>query len=334
MNVVIYPPTIDWDWMKQRPQQLLSQLSKQGNIIYYCNKTQRDQLTEQILPNLYIVHNHSNWLHYELPKIRETSQSIGVWCSYPKLAPMITCYQADWIIYDCIDEFSDWMPYEKEMITLSNGIVCSSERLYIRLKNRFPNKKITLIRNAYDPEMKLHEKEDSLSIDWEDEEQTKWVGYVGAWAPWVDEKLIKKISAMNSRIKVAVIGPEFGRKFHYTQLPHVRYLGFKPHNLLPHYIKKFSICIIPFRITTVTLATNPVKAYEYLASGIPTISTNLPESRLMQPHVDVATTHEQFIEHIKNRLKNPGNASSRIQYALENTWEHRSIEAAKFINHL
>lgn len=333
--IIIYPPTIDWDWMKQRPQQLLSQLSKRGNIIYYCNKTQQNKRTEQVQPNLYIVHNHTNWLYNELPKLRKSGQTIGIWCSYPKLASTIPSYQADWVIYDCIDEFSDWMPYEKEMATLSDGIVCSSERLYRRIKNMFPTKKLALIRNAYDPEMKLHERKKlPLPVDWEEEEQTKWVGYIGAWAPWVDETLIKKISTMDTKIKVAVIGPEFGRKFQHSHLPNVRYLGFKPHLLLPHYLKRFSICMIPFRITSVTLATNPVKAYEYLASGIPTISTDLPESRLMQPHIDIATTHEQFLAHIKKRLINPGDAPSRIQYALENTWEHRSMEVEQFITHL
>jgi len=33
--VVIYPPTIDWDYMRQRPQQLMEQFSMNGYEVYY-----------------------------------------------------------------------------------------------------------------------------------------------------------------------------------------------------------------------------------------------------------------------------------------------------------
>lgn len=333
MSVIIYPPTIDWTWMKQRPQQLLSQLSEKGYQVYYCNYTQKDLPVEKISPHLYLVHNHQRWVQEELPRIRQGSE-IGVWCSLPKQAKSLSVYRADWIIYDCIDEFSEWMFYEKEMAELATGIVCSSERLYKRMKQIAPNKKVILVRNGYDPAMNLHQSVDlPIPVDFPQDTNIHWIGYVGAWAPWVDEQLVKRLTQLPG-IKVMVIGPEFGRKMNLKDLPDLVYLGMKPHQILPNYIKRFSICIIPFRITSLTLATNPVKAYEYLASGTPTISTDLPEACLMKPYVDAANGLENFIELVKHRLVNPGDRKARIQFALNNTWKARSDQVERLLKEI
>lgn len=337
MGIIIYPPTIDWTWMKQRPQHLMYQLSQHGHTVFYCNKTQSPQDVEQIHPNLYIVHHHREWLKNTLPSIRKNHSFIGVWCSYPKLSSTLSSYQPDWVVYDCIDDFSDWSIYENEMISISNRVVCSSMRLFSRLQRTFPHKQIALIRNAYDLDMNLHSNTNlnltpppDLIID----NQKKLIGYVGAWAPWVDDKLVQKLSKIDPNLSVVIIGPEFGRKFQPKHTPQIHFLGLKPHCQLAGYIKHFSVLIIPFRITNVTLATNPVKAYEYLASGKPVISTNLPECRLMEPHIDVAQTHDEFLKLVKKRIIDPGDSVPRINYAMENTWAMRGQQVEEIIAEL
>ncbi|MFC7441686.1 glycosyltransferase [Laceyella putida] len=333
--MIIYPPLMDWNWMKQRPQQLMSRLAKQGHVVYYCNRTQTDRAPEEIEPNLTLVHHHQNWLRSDWPKLRKRYDSVGVWCNNPMLANTLSSYQADWIVYDCADDFGEWIRHEKEMVAIADAIVCSSQRLFLRLQKTFPHKRLVLIRNGYDPEMNLHKTEKrEIPVDLMDEQNNKLIGYVGAWAPWIDEALVRKISCIDPAWKVVVIGAEFQKKFHHNGLPHVRYLGLKPHQLLPSYIQAFSVCVIPFRLNPITLATNPVKAYEYLAAGKPVIATDLPECRLMRPHVDIAPTHDQFIEKIKKRIFDPGDPCARIEYALQNTWETRSLQAEALLSEL
>ena len=123
IEAIIYPPTIDWHWMKQRPQQLLSSLAKLGYDIFYCNVTQTDQAVEQIAPGVYLVHQHEQWLKQELPLLRKKYKRVGVWCSFPAVAAQIPFYQADWVIYDCIDDFADWLKHEPAMVEISDLIV-------------------------------------------------------------------------------------------------------------------------------------------------------------------------------------------------------------------
>lgn len=337
MGIIIYPPTIDWNWMKQRPQHLMYQLAENGHLVFYCNQTQSHESPEKIHKNLYIIHDHTNWISTLLPSIRTKYDFVGVWCSYPKLASTLSKYQPSWVVYDCVDDFPEWSIHENEMIAVTDSIVCSSSRLFSRLKRTFHHKQITIVRNAYDPDMNLHNEVDfSIPSDITSHinQNKKIVGYVGAWAPWIDEKLIQLLAKMDDKLSVVVIGPEFGRKFIGKKDYPVHFLGLKPHHELAAYIKHMSICIIPFRITGITLATNPVKAYEYLAAGKPVISTNLPECRLMEPYVDVAQDHHEFLELIKKRIADPGDSLPRINYAMENTWKARAEQIEEVIKSL
>lgn len=323
MSIIIYPPITDWDWMKQRSQHLMSQLAKREHIVYYCNQTRTTPFVEEVEPNLYVVHHHEHWLQNEWPSIYKHRQGrIGVWCTLPNLLAAIQQnYCPDWIIYDRADEFGEWLTYESAMITCAKAVVCSSERLYLRTRSWFPKKHVVLIRNAYDPKMQLHlpydEKPNVQEID------ADQVGYVGAWAPWIDETLIRKLSLIRG-IETVIVGPEFGKKFlSPNDSNSLHFLGLKKHGELASYIHNFRVCILPFRITPVTLSVNPVKVYEYLAAGKPVISTALPECERMAPLVDVVSSHHEFIEAVRYRFKDPGDTAARTRYALEHTWEQR-----------
>ncbi len=60
-------------------------------------------------------------------------------------------------------------------------------------------------------------------------------------------------------------------------LENVHLLGEKHYRELPGYLQDFDVCLIPFRINTLTRAVDPVKLYEYLSQGKPVVATRLPE---------------------------------------------------------
>ena len=66
-----------------------------------------------------------------------------------------------------------------------------------------------------------------------------------------------------------------------TALPNVHLLGRKPFATLPGYSKGFDVAINPFPISEVTLNANPLKVREYLAAGLPVVSTRIPEVEVL-----------------------------------------------------
>ncbi|MDO3677022.1 glycosyltransferase family protein [Paenibacillus ehimensis] len=333
MSIVIYPSTLDWTWMKQRPQQLMTQLARLGHTVFFCNRTRSAPRVEPVEPNLFVVHHHEHWLQTAWPQIRKTAPVI-VWCSLPfAYLSIASAYSPDRIVYDCSDELGEWFRAEKQLAVRADAIVCSSQRLYDRIRRCYPEQRALLIRNAYDPSMKLHLPSEETAARHEGAKR-KQIGFVGAWAPWIDEGLIGRCSQLPGA-EVTVIGPPFDRRHPPDAYGgKVRFLGLKRHEELRGYIQSFHVCIIPFRIAPLTVAANPVKAYEYLAAGKPVVSTALPECRRMAPHVDTAASREEFIRKVAERLDEPGDGAARISYALEHTWRHRAREIDAFLRSL
>ncbi|MBU7317242.1 glycosyltransferase [Paenibacillus oleatilyticus] len=333
MSIVIYPPTLDWTWMKQRPQQLMTQLARLGYTVFFCNRTRSVPRVERIEPNLFVVHHHEHWLQTAWPKIRKTAPVL-VWCSLPfAYLSIAAAYSPDQIVYDCSDELGEWFRAEKQLAVRADAIVCSSQRLYDRIRRCYPEQRAALIRNGYDPSMKLHLLDEEVAAS-HGSSKRRQIGYVGAWAPWIDEGLIGQCSQLFGA-EVTVIGPPFDRRHRPGAYGgKVRFLGLKRHEELRDYIQSFSVCVIPFRITPVTVAANPVKAYEYLAAGKPVISTALPECQGMAPHVDIAESRGDFIRKVAERLDEPGDGAARISYALNHTWERRAREIDAFLRSL
>ncbi len=381
MAVIVFPPIMDWGFMKQRPQQLMQQLARAGHTVYYCNKTQaldlvrdmkekldernagreglhteacaeesglpstspvHDAFVESCSPlfsaqsvveleeRLYLVKRHSVWLEQQWPSIRRHAAGRTIiWCTLPQLAEQAKQYGADFLVYDCVDDFPELAPYDPAMVAAADWVVCTSERIHSRLRRQYPGIDISLVRNGYDTDMGLH-----LPCQ---EAQTpllpnigsgRWVGYVGAWAPWVDAALLKRLAGrLPQGDRIVIIGPEFGRREGQSLL----HIGQIPHALLPAYIRKLAVCLIPFLPTPVALAANPIKAYEYLAAGKPVVATALPECMQMNPHIDCCRSTDSFIHMVLHRLREPGDCSARIRYAMKHTWAARVQELTQAI---
>jgi hypothetical protein len=77
-------------------------------------------------------------------------------------------------------------------------------------------------------------------------------------------------------------------------------LGRKPYQLLPNYAKAFDVAIVPFAVNELTLAANPLKMREYLAAGLPVVSTALPEAARMKHVLRIGRHKLDFLNHIES----------------------------------
>ena len=93
---------------------------------------------------------------------------------------------------------------------------------------------------------------------------------------------------------------------------------------LPYYLMCFDVCIIPNTVNSYTQYVYPRKLNEYLASGKPVVSTNLPALAGLEKVVDIAHNYGEFIRHLERRVNNPcdsSEATMRRQIAQENSWD-------------
>ena len=97
-----------------------------------------------------------------------------------------------------------------------------------------------------------------------------------------------------------------------TALPNVHVLGRKPYEALPAYCRGFDVALVPFPVSEVTLNANPLKAREYLAAGLPVVSTPIPEVEVLG-RCRVAAGPESFAREVGEALADPGPSAARSE---------------------
>ena len=155
------------------------------------------------------------------------------------------------------------------------------------------------------------------------------VGYVGGVHQWVDQPLLEHAARSLPEISFVFVGPCQTNVSSLARYPNVHLLGARPHETVPGYIKGFDLGLIPYELTEYTANVYPTKLNEYLAMGIPVVSTDLPEIRRFNADfcdvVAVAGDADGFIRKIQEALKgdSPDARRRRIDIARQNSWQAR-----------
>jgi len=156
------------------------------------------------------------------------------------------------------------------------------------------------------------------------------VGYVGTLHPArLDVALLRAIAETHPDWSLALVGPD-----HLTEddrralsaVPNAHLLGERPHAQVPDVLAGFDAAIVPHIVNAFTRSLDPLKIYEYLAAGLPVVSTpvSLPEE--FAQHVAVATDHAGFITALEQALDegDDGAPAARRMSVAEETWEARA----------
>jgi glycosyltransferase involved in cell wall biosynthesis len=120
------------------------------------------------------------------------------------------------------------------------------------------------------------------------------MGFVGMIGEWVDLDLVAALARTRPDASIVMIGPELTGRGPCAGLPNVHFLGSRDHKLLPAYLRHFDVGLIPFRHVPLTHNANPIKLYEYVAAGLPVVSTPLPAVEAVEDAVWLAEDVTQW----------------------------------------
>ena len=119
------------------------------------------------------------------------------------------------------------------------------------------------------------------------------------------------------------------------ELDRAKLLPARPRKDLVPLLKRATIGLIPYVDDTFNRASFPLKTFDYLAIGLPVVSTHVPSLTRFAPHVDVVDTHEAFTTRVQERLneqEDPAQQQARKDLTLEETWDMRAQQALDLIN--
>ena len=159
------------------------------------------------------------------------------------------------------------------------------------------------------------------------------IGFIGTIGTTVDIGLLEKLVRRKKAWSFIFIGDVKREVKTLSSAPNVYFPGPKNRQELPQYLSSFDAGIIPYRVSPETGTVHPVKTYEYLAAGIPVVSTNLPELETLRGMIELADGDEAFISCLDKVLKKdtPEEHRERTRFARENSWESRIGEIEKII---
>ncbi len=245
------------------------------------------------------------------------------------------------VIYYCVDEYTAFTgasnglkQIEDDLFRRADLVIVSAERLFDSKKHFNPNTFVIRhgtdwkhFRTALDPGLPIPPDIADLP--------RPIVGFHGLLADWVDYELIKKVAEHFQNGSVVLVGKiavDAEQKVKILDdVPNVHFLGRKPYAELPAYCKAFDVALNPFEINELTLAANPLKVREYLAAGLPVVSTDIPEVRVLED-CRVGKDHNDFIHKIEEALANPKPRKTVSDAVAHESWEVKVDELREILS--
>ena len=109
------------------------------------------------------------------------------------------------------------------------------------------------------------------------------------------------------------------------RLPNVYYVGERPRAEVPSWLCGFDVGLMCYDRATWAPYNQPIKMYEYLACGLPVVSTDIRAARELEQVVKCCDQPADWLAQIESALRErgPRAAAQRVAFAAANRWDQR-----------
>jgi UDP-galactopyranose mutase len=287
-----------WNLVFQRPQHIMTRLADSFDVLYWeepreetdCTtaRIEREQLGEGI-ERLVPV------LPAGLAESARDAQLAGLledvladitgprifWYYTPMMLGFSAAAQADLVVYDCMDELAnfafapaDIAVREAALMARADVVLCGGKSLYEARIGRHPE--IHCIPSGVDV-AHFARGADGLPdpVDQAGLPRPR-LGFYGVIDERMDLQLLAEIAAARPAWSFVMVGPVVKiTPADLPQAPNIHWLGRKDYAELPAYAGGWDIALMPFARNASTEFISPTKTPEYMASGLPVVSTSI-----------------------------------------------------------
>jgi len=353
--------SIDWDFIWQGHQEIMTTLAAQGNRIVFIENTGVRSPRLRDLPrlrqrisnwwrgirgfrqekeNLFVFSplilpfpysRVARWInrYFLLKALYRWMQATGfyrpiIWTFLPTplVIDLIDRLDPRLVIYQCLADFGEITPSPQKVSKSERNLLSRTDIVFAQGE---------LLRQRCVPHPNVHIFPPGVNIKTFGQEivpapelltlKTPIIGYVGGIHRHVDLNLVEQI-ALEAEGTVVLVGPVQNGIGRLKRLENVVFVGPQPHTRIPEFIRSFDVGIIPYHLTEYTKSVYPSKLNEYLAMGIPVVATDLPEiRRLNARHGEVVAV-----------AQDSDSFAGAVREALEknsSTYAERRIEVAR-----
>jgi glycosyltransferase involved in cell wall biosynthesis len=263
-----------------------------------------------------------------------------LWTFVPTTVGLVGRLGESRVVYHCVDEYAAFagvpreafLRMERELVQRADLVITSADSLCRERRALNPctyfvshGVDVAHFSRALDPGMTPPEDARGLT--------PPVVGFFGLIAEWIDLPLLCELARRRPAWTFVFVGKATVDTAPLRALPNVRLLGQKPYETLPAYCRAFDVGLIPFKVDDLTLKANPLKLREYLAAGLPVVSTDLPEVHKYADLVHLASGVDGFLAGIERALADRSEtaARARVEAMKHESWETRVEEISELI---
>jgi glycosyltransferase involved in cell wall biosynthesis len=153
--------------------------------------------------------------------------------------------------------------------------------------------------------------------------------YVGALGSRFDDRLLAHAARALPDISFVMICSEKEARQRLPPLSNLHFLGTKPYESLPPYLWNADLGIIPLdvhRNPGLVHNTNPLKLYQYMACGLPVVSTQWETIQHLHSPALLSRNAEDFVRNIRLALKIKKPVQKNIRFARKHEWKNNLKE--------
>jgi len=252
---------------------------------------------------------------------------VQLWSFAPDVHYLAGRFDEECLVYYCVDEFSEFAGYDKaailraeaELACRADLTITTSQSLYDAKRGLCDN--TVLVTHGVDFDHFASASTLSVPSDIADLPRPI-VGFWGMIQDWVDLDLIARVARARPEWSIVLIGESLVETGALAAQPNVHLLGRRPYARLPAYAAGFDVGMIPFRVNELTRAVNPIKLREYLAAGLPVVSTPLPEVEAYREWARIARSPGDFVMECQRAVTSstPRAADARREAMRKETW--------------
>ena len=290
-----------WDFVFQRPQQLMTRLGHNRQIIFVEEPVfdAGPSYMEISSPcaNVQVLRAHTSvrapgfhadqWQTVQVLLDRALRLLCpGTYCAWfytPLALPLLDGLKPLAVVYDCMDDLSAFalappltQQRDRELLSASDLVFTAGPSLQQQKGSQHPA--VHCFPNAVDAAHFAKGRESAHAHPVLLALARPRLGYFGVVDERFDAVLLAAIADARPRWQLCIVGPVV--KIDPAALPrraNIHYFGHQPYADLPSFLAGWDVCLIPFALNAATRTISPTKTLEYAAAGLPIVSTPIAD---------------------------------------------------------
>lgn len=242
-----------------------------------------------------------------------------LWIFPPNAADYVGRFGESLVVYYCVDEWSEFSQVnadyirrkEADLLRKANIVFVVSEKLFAA-KSKL-NDQTHLALHGVDHSLFSQALRDDFTVADELCHMPKpIIGFYGNLYDWVDQNLVAALARARPDWSFVLVGKIMSDVTTLRAHANIHLLGARPFEQLPHFCKGFDVGLIPYNTQDPRMkSVNPLKLREYLAAGLPVVSVDMPEVRVVGDLVTIAEDAKDFVEKIERAITQNSTAKRR-----------------------